>query len=162
MAGFAWAARPSLGRSPTRRATHTVVVGLLAAFVVLRYSSGLVATFTEEPLPSELRADLAMYWLIFLMDLGVFVPVAVAVMVGLWRGSEWAMPALAGLVAWYLLVTVAVGAMSIVMVVNDDQYASSGQLGLFAAMTLALLAYALVVFQALRSGTRADSQWNRT
>lgn len=162
MAGFAWSARPSFGRPHVRRAAHTVVVGLLASFVVLRYSSGLVATFTEEPLPSELRADLAMYWLIFLMDLGVFVPVAVAVMVGLWRGSEWAMPALAGLVAWYLLVTVAVGGMSIVMVVNDDQYASSGQLGLFAAMTLALLAYALVVFQALRSETRADSQWNRS
>ena len=162
LAGIAWSIRPNLGPLPIQRPVHTAVVGLLAAFVVLRYTAGLAATVTEDPLPQELQGDLAMYWLIFLMDLGLFVPVAVVVMVGLWRGARWAMAALAGLVGWYLLVTVAVGAMSIAMAVNDDEFAASGQIALFAVMTLVLLAYSVVVLQALRSGTQSDNEWKRT
>ena len=103
-----------------------------------------------------------MYWLIFLMDLGLFVPVAVVVMVGLRRGARWAMAALAGLIGWYLLVTVAVGSMSIVMVVNDDEFAATGQIALFAVMSLVLSAYSVMVLQALRSGTQSDREWKRT
>ncbi len=162
LAGVAWLVRPNLRPPPNRRVIHSVVVGLLTAFVVVRYVPGLVGTIAQEPLPEELRGDLAMYWLIFLMDLGVFVPAAIIVMIGLWRGANWSIPALVGLVGWYLLVTVAVGAMSIAMVVNDDQYASRGQVALFAAMTLALSAYAVVVLRLLRSGTPSDHEWNRS
>ncbi len=151
LAIVAWRNRPRLDQSAFAHRAHAVVAALLAGFVVLRYVAGLVGTVTEEPLPSELQDDLAMYWLIFLMDLGVFVPVAVAVAVGLWRGSEWAMPALAGLVGWYLLVTLAVGAMAVVMVVNADRYASYGLLVLFAAVTVAVLGYAVVLAQTFRT-----------
>lgn len=144
-----WRTTSRLGRLTVDCRLHAVVAGLFAAFVVLRYLPGLVGTITEEQLPAELQTDLAMFWLIFLLDLGVFVPVAVVTATGLWRGAEWALPALTGLVGWYLLVTVAVGAMSLTMVINDDSYASNGLLGLFGGVTVAVVAYAVVLAQSV-------------
>ncbi len=161
LAVLAWHSRPRLDRSLIDNRLHAVVAGLFAAFVVLRYLAGLAGTITEEPLPAELQTDLAMYWLIFLMDLGVFVPVAVAIAIGLWRGSAWAMPALTGLVGWYLLVTLAVGAMSITMVVNGDRYAGNGLVVLFAAVTVAVLAYAIVLAQSIRFASPSRTNGNR-
>ncbi|MDH3299432.1 MAG: hypothetical protein OES24_02890 [Acidimicrobiia bacterium] len=149
LAVLAWRTRPGPVRSSIDRRLHAMVAGLFAGFVVLRYLAGLAGTITEESLPAELQTDLAMYWLIFLLDLGVFVPVAVAIAIGLWRGSEWAMPALAGLVGWYLLVTAAVGAMSVTMVVNGDRYASNGLPVLLAAVTVAVSAYAVVLAESV-------------
>lgn len=161
LAALAWRVRPPLERVSVDRRRHAVVAGLLAVFVVLRYLPGLAGTVNEARLATELQADLAMYWLIFLMDLGLFVPVAAAIAVGLWRGSEWAIAALIGLTGWYLLVTVAVGAMSITMVVNDDRYASNGQLALFAGLTLAMIAYAIVLAKTVASGSPSRNNGNR-
>jgi len=161
LAVLAWQVRPRLERFSADRGPHAVVVGLLAAFVVVRYLPGLAGTVTETGLATELQTDLAMYWLIFLMDLGLFVPVAAAIAIGLWRGSESAMAALTGLIGWYLLVTAAVASMSITMVVNDDRHASSGQLALFVALTLAMVAYAVVLARAVVSGSPSRHNGNR-
>ena len=151
-----WMLAAEAWRSPGRRGwavahsrRHGVAVALMAGFVALRYLPGLAGTVGEEPLPPELRADPAMYWLIFLMDLGLFVPIAVVVAVGLWRRSSWSAPALAGLTAWFLLVTLAVGAMAVVMSVNDDPYASTAQIGLFAALSVLLVAYGAMIVRHL-------------
>lgn len=160
LAVLAWSIRPSVVRSSIDRRVHAVVAGLFAAFVALRYLGGLAGTITEEPLPAELQGDLAMYWLIFLMDLGVFVPVAVFIAIGLWRGSAWSIAALTGLVGWYLLVTVAVAAMSITMVINDDRFASKGLLAMFAAVTFLVAAYGIALSRSV--GFESLSRTNGT
>ena len=80
-------ARPPAGDLPR---WHGIVAWAMGAFVLLRYVPGLVGSATSEPLPSAAAADPAMYWLIVLLDLGVYLPVATLVGVGLWRGRPWA------------------------------------------------------------------------
>ena len=64
---------------------HGWVAVAMAGFVFLRYLPGLVGSITTEPLPAEAASDPAMYWLIVLLDLGVFVPAALLTAVGLRR-----------------------------------------------------------------------------
>ncbi len=129
--------RPHLTPQPSQR----VVAGAMGGFVALRYLPGLIGSATNEALPAELATDPAMFWLIFLMDLGVFVPIAVLTAFGLTRGAPWATNVLVGLVTWFALITVAVTAMSIAMTINDDPNASTAQLALFAVTTAIVLPY---------------------
>ena len=62
----------------------------VAIFVLSAFFASLMGSVTGEPLPSAAAADPAMYWLIVLLDLGVYVPVATLVGVGLWRRRPWA------------------------------------------------------------------------
>lgn len=131
---------------PTPQPAHSVpAAGLMAAFVALRYLPGLIGSITNEPLAAEVAADPAMYWLIFLMDLGIFVPIAVLTAIGLSKGARWAPSLFTGTVTWFALITVAVAAMSITMIVNDDPNASIAQLAVFAGITAIVVPYALRV-----------------
>lgn len=150
VAGWLLAARAWLSTQPwpadTQRSTiRGAVAVVLAAFVLLRYVPGLVGSLSNTSLTPELAGDPAMYWLILLMDLGVFVPLALIVAAGLWHGRPWGEPAFLGLLMWYALVTVAVLAMAVTLVVNDDDYASTGQLILFLVVAAVVVPYTVVV-----------------
>lgn len=121
---------------------HAIAAWAMGAFVLLRYLPGLMGSVTGEPLPSAAAADPAMYWLIVLLDLGVYVPVATLVGVGLWRRRPWASILHSGTSAWFALITVAVAAMSAAMLVNDDPDATAAQLVLFAGLSVVTVAYA--------------------
>lgn len=159
----AWT-RAKRSRVETMSRWHGYVAWLLGGFVLLRYVPGLAASFTNEALPDEVTGDPAMYWLIVLLDLGVFVPVAVLAGIGLFRDRSWAPLLYGGLVGWFTLVTVAVGAMSIAMIANDDRYASTGQLGLFVVVGVLMTAYAAVVYRPLfmASDVAADGGLGRS
>ena len=162
LAGLAWrldtdteqAIAPS--GEPSRRwplaPGHAWVSLTMGAFVLLRYVPGLIGSLSNEPVPDELAADPAMYWVIVLLDLGVYVPAAVLAAIGLRRGAQWAERLHRGLVGWFLLTTIAVGTMSLVMRVNDDPSAAVGQLVLFIVTGLIVAAYtASVLRPTLRS-----------
>ena len=76
------------------------------------------------------------------MDLGIFVPAAIATGVGVLRQARWAAAAALSITVWFTLVTVAVWAMALTMVVNDDPYASDGQVVLFLALSVVTVGYA--------------------
>lgn len=128
---------------------HVLAACLMAAFVVLRYLPGLAASLTNEPLPEEVRGDITMYWLIVLSDLGVFVPMFVVTAIGIRRGAAWSRLAMTATVGWFSLVSIAVGAMSLTMILNDDRYASRAQLGLFVVTTAFVTGYAIHLHRAL-------------
>ncbi len=77
-----------------------------------------------------------------LLDLGLYVPVAALVGVGLWHRRPWASILHRGASGWFALITIAVAAMSAAMVANDDPDATAGQLVLFAALSAVTVAYA--------------------
>lgn len=130
---------------------HAWAAVTMAGFVVLRYVPGLVASMTQDPLPDEAGRDVTMYWLIVLADLGVFVPIMAATAAGLFRRAQWARLALTATVGWFAMVSVAVGAMSLTMLLNDDQFASPAQLGLFIVTTTVVVGYATHLYRDLLS-----------
>jgi hypothetical protein len=147
----AWTASAGSSLEPTprlRRLIVTVVVGS-AGFVVLRYLPVLLDAFSEEPLPDEYAADPAFFWTIALMDLGLYVPAGVATGLGLLRRAAWAPRAAYAMVAWFVLVTIAVTGMAMAMSANDDPYASDGQLGMFVVLSVLTTMFAGWLFKPL-------------
>jgi hypothetical protein len=90
-----------------------------------------------------------MFWTIVLMDLGIFVPLSLAAGVALRRGRTWAPGSLYAAAGWFLLVTTAVAAMAITMLVNDDPHAAPGQVVIFAVTELLVIAYVTVLYRPL-------------
>lgn len=110
---------PQLSR-PAARRWSLALLGL-AVFVVARYLNVLPG---GQPLPAEATEDLAMFWSIFLLDLGIILPLTLASAFGLWREFPWATPALYGLMGWFALVPPSVAMMGVVMLMNTDPYGS--------------------------------------
>jgi hypothetical protein len=134
---------PRMTQRSERR--YGVLLLVLAAFIVSRYLPALFAGFRGDPLPAEFRADVSMYWSIFLLDLGIVVPATIAAGVALIRGTDWGRKALYAAFGWFALVPPSVAAMAIVMVVKDDPNAATGQAivltvvaGLFASLAIGL------------------------
>lgn len=156
LAGFvavaAWNAVDS-GRlpamTPRQREVRSRVLFGLGAFVVLRYLPALVGSFGHEPLTAEFRAEPAFFWSIFLMDLGIVVPSALAAGVALRTASPTAPRAMYGLVGWFALVPPSVAAMALTMVLNEDPFASTGSMVMFVAAAALFGAFAIRVFRPL-------------
>jgi hypothetical protein len=151
VAAGAWSACAGSALEPAprlRRLLATVVLGS-AGFVLLRYLPVLLDSAGEEPLPAEYAADPAFFWTIVLMDLGLYVPAAVTTAVGLVRRAAWAPRAAYAIVAWFVLVTVAVMGMAIAMSANDDPYASDGQLAMFVVLSVLATLFAGWLFRPL-------------
>lgn len=159
LAGVAWRIERrrslhGLGGTPDLTRRHGWVALGLGSFVLARYLPGLVGSVTDEPLPAEFASDPAMYWLIVLLDLGVYLPATTLAAVGLFRGLEWATLLHRGLVVWFVLTAVAVGTMAATMLVNDDPNASAGQLALFVVLGVAAIAYAVAILAPIRRDRR--------
>jgi hypothetical protein len=151
----AWNAGPTVLAIPRPRRVALVMLAV-AAFVVLRYVPVLVGSATEQTLPAEYAESPGFFWTIGLMDLGLFVPAAVATAVGLFRGAGWAAKSAYAISAWFLLVTLAVTAMGIAMVANNDPFASNGQVAMFVVLSGVVLAYSAWLFFPL-----LDIRWHR-
>ena len=89
---------PRMTRRSERR--HGVLLLVLGAFIVSRYLPALFAE-RDDPLPAEFRADVSMYWSIFLLDLGVVVPATIAAALALIRGTDWGRKALYVVFGWF-------------------------------------------------------------
>ena len=127
---LAWAGIPAaaLPDVPRRRERYAGVgVLLLAAFAVAQYVPLVGKFLTGAQLAPEALADPTMFWSIFFLDLGVVVPVTLAVGIGLLRGRDWARKPAYGVVGWFVLVPVSVSAMGIAMWVNGDPHAALGR-----------------------------------
>lgn len=129
----------------TRRVRAGVLLGL-AAFVVMRYLPAITGSVSEEQLTEEFRAEPAFFWTIFLMDLGIVVPSAIAAAMALRRGAAFASKAMFAVVGWFALVPPSVAAMGITMVANDDPYASTPATAIFIVAAVVFAGFAVRVF----------------
>lgn len=124
----------------------------LAAFVLSRWTGVFTGMAGEEPVPAA-APDLTMYWSIFLLDIGVVVPSAVAAGIGLLIGSRWAAKAIFGVIGWFALVPPSVAAMSIVKLLRSDPNGSVGDTVVFAVVTLVFWSLAVLLYRRLFGGS---------
>ncbi len=128
---------------------RSIVVLGLGAFVLLRYLPALAGAWTNQPISPEFSTEPAMFWSILALDLGLVVPGAVAVAVGLRRSPPAATKGLYALIGWFALVPPSVTAMAIAMVINDDPAGSPAQVAVFTVSTGIFWAIAYRVFRPL-------------
>jgi hypothetical protein len=151
----AWRATSAAGLVLGDRQARRWSIALLAmaAFIVLRWLPGLIGAFGGADLPESYAGDPAMHWTIFLLDLGVIVPVSLSTAYALRTGRAWAIPGLYALVGWFALVPPSVLAMAITKHINDDPMASAGDTVMFAiATTVFILVTVLLYRPLLREG----------
>jgi hypothetical protein len=138
---------PPMGQR-ARRVWSWVLFGL-AAFVVARYLPALVGSVDGAALTDEFRAEPAFFWTIFVMDLGVIVPCAVAAGVSLRQGAPGAIKATYALLGWFALVPPSVAAMAVTMLINEDPNQSAPASILFVLVAVACGVLAVRVYRPL-------------
>ena len=109
-----------------RRRIAVAVLIVLGGVTALKYVAGLPSILGGESIPAMYVDDPTVYWSIFLLDLGVVVPITVAVGRGLLGNRKWAHKALYGLVGWYVLAFGAVTALFAVLFLSGDPNGSAG------------------------------------
>jgi hypothetical protein len=138
----------------------------IAAFVVagMYLANGFLGALTDFPryvaeraATSEYDEHPTAYWLVATLDLGLVVPVTVAVGLALRRRREWASRAFYGVLGWFALVPGSVAAMALTMVARDDPAASTARAMLFTAVAVVLTALAVLPFTHLSRDLPGES-----
>lgn len=136
----AWNLTGDLPELPLRRTIATVVI-LLAGFLAFGlHLPGLVDVMSGSPEDIGYLQGPTVFWVVKLMDLGIVVPIAAAVGVGLLRRSAWAQRASYAVLGWGAMLGSAVFGMAVVMQVNDDPAAEFANVVVFGVFALAFLA----------------------
>jgi hypothetical protein len=136
---------PPMARRSERR--YALLLLVLAAFILTKYSPALAAAIAGDGLTAEFRQDVSMYWSIVLLDLGIVVPATIAAAVGLFRAASWSGKALYAVLGWFALVPPSVAAMGIAMAANDDP---NGTVGEVAVLTIAAVVFAAIAVRLYR------------
>ena len=116
---------PALGRGLRRIAA--LALFLVAVFLVLGlHLRTMVLAWQDPGRMTEYVSSPTPFWLVKLMDLGIIVPAALVLGVGLWRNRAWATRPAYVLLTGYTGLAVSVGAMALLMNVRHDPDASLG------------------------------------
>lgn len=139
---LAWRAADVTGLTtvPPRleRTAGTVLLALAAFLVVGLHLPTLVDALTDQPTALEYTSSPTAFWVVKVMDLGIIVPAAVAIGIGLRRHATWARKPAFALFGAYTLLGTGVAGMAVVMVANDDPDGSITQVLAFVAFVVAL------------------------
>jgi succinate dehydrogenase/fumarate reductase cytochrome b subunit len=148
---------------PTRRLERLTgwVLVLVAVFLVIGLHLPTMLTAWSDPSSmTEYASAPTPFWLVKLMDLGIVVPAALLIGVGLLRHTPWARRAAYPFLAAYAVLSTSVLSMALVMLTNGDPDASLGLAAGFAVFSGALLALGAAWYRPLftadvvRSGRR--------
>ncbi|MFC5730858.1 MULTISPECIES: hypothetical protein [Nocardioides] len=142
---------PAVGRRRRRNGTAWLV--FLAVFVLLRYSTTVTGALSGDRIPEEFGDSPAFYWSIFLLDLGVVVPVTLLAAGALYSRRRLGQHAYYALIGWFTMVPPSVAAMAAVMVARDDPHASVPTLILTAS---ASVLFAIPAIAAVRQLSRKE------
>lgn len=130
---------------PPGRRTERILSGfflVVALFLTAGlHLPGLLDAWWDQPGSSEYLADPVVFWLVKFMDLGIVVPLLVAIAVGVLRRRCWARKAMYAGAAWAALLGSSVAGMAIVMQMRGDPAASPANtvaFGVFAVVALGL------------------------
>lgn len=115
-----------------------VVLGL-GVLLLLRYLPALAQLAAGDPSLPEYRENPTSFLLIATLDLGVFLPLAVAAGLALWRNHAWARTGLHLVTGWFALVGLAVAAMAAAMWLGGDPTMTRLQMTAFAVAALVLV-----------------------
>lgn len=144
--------------SNSRNRVVGVGVLVLALFIASRYIELFAGMWNRAALPPAYSGDPTMYWSIVFLDLGVIVPTTAATGVALFYGVDWAKRAVYGVVGWFVLVPISVATMAYAMVLNNDPYATMGEVWLFGGAALVFITFAAWVYRPLVVDEEIDRQ----
>jgi hypothetical protein len=146
----AWNAAGARGLPPVprrvRRAAGILLVAIAAFVVVVLHLRSYVDAVGGRPSSVAYLSSPTPFWLVKLMDLGIVVPAAVAVGVGLLRDRAWAVKPMYAIVGAYTLLGASVTGMAVTMVLRGDPEASAATLVGSALVTGALAAFCVVLY----------------
>lgn len=151
---LAWHLLPEdlpLPSRPFERVTAWVLLAVSAFLVLGLHLPTMITAWTDPGSITEYASAPTPFWLVKLMDLGVVVPVAIAVAVGLLRGHPWARRLVYPLLTGYTCLSVSVFSMAVVMLVDDDPDSSLGLALGFGAFTAALTVLTVGLYRPLLS-----------
>ena len=138
---------PALTSAQRRR--RALLMFALAAFVLLRYLPAFVGAGNGRLIADEFRDAPTFFWSIVLLDLAVVVPATAATGIALLRRTPRGDRGVYAVLGWFALVPPSVAAMSVVMVVRDDAYASLSTAALLTAVSAGCAGVAVAVFRPL-------------
>jgi len=161
---LAWRALPQDLPAPSPRLERGLAAVLLAVAVFLvlgQHLRPMITAWRDPAALTEYASSPTPFWLVKLMDLGIVVPVAVTVGIGLLRHAAWAYRLVYPLVTGYTCLACSVAAMGLVMNINADPDASAGLaigFGLFAVffVVLSVLLYRPLFTHTTAAHTAAD------
>jgi hypothetical protein len=156
----AWRSVPAGLPRPSRRVERAVALALLlvAVFLVfgLHLRSMLIAWQDPASL-TEYASAPTPFWLVKLMDLGIIVPAAVTIGIGLWRRADWARRGAYVLLTGYTCLAVSVTFMGVVMNLKDDPDASAGLAAGFGLFALVFIVLTTLLYRPLFTGFSPDA-----
>jgi hypothetical protein len=144
---------PPASRAEDRR--RAWVMAGVAAFIVVRWTPVVLALAAGGDAGPGYRDNPTALMLVALLDLGLVVPAAVTVAVGLRRGAAWARKGAYAVIGWFALVPVSVAAMAVTMQLRGDPDASTAESVGLGAAALIFLAAAAWLYRPLRGGRPA-------
>jgi hypothetical protein len=131
---------PAVSRRLERSAAGALL--LVATFLAVGLHLPMLPdALSDTPTRVEYVSSPTAFWLVKFMDLGILVPGALAVGVGLLKGRAWAREAVYAVLGGFALIGVSVASMAAVMLMRGDPDASVGLVvafGGFAAVYIAL------------------------
>jgi hypothetical protein len=153
---------------PSRRLRRWVgglLLGVSGFLVLGLHLPGLLDAWRALPTAEEYLAGPTPFWVVKAMDLGLVVPVAVTVGIGLLREAPWARKPAYAIVSWCTFLGASVAGMGIMMVVDDAYGASLAMAVPFTAFALAAAAFMVALYRPLfqapattpAGGTRAEA-----
>lgn len=117
--------------------TTGIVLVVLAVFLVLGlHLPTLLEAMGDSPTTLEYVSSPTAFWIVKVMDLGIVVPAALAIGVGLIRHAAWARRPAVALLGAYTLLSAAVTGMAVMMFVNGDPDGTVANVVAFGLFTL--------------------------
>ncbi|MEV4488660.1 hypothetical protein AB0K04_00920 [Micromonospora coxensis] len=138
---LAWRALPPSLPAPStrlRRATGTTLLVAAGFLTFGLHLPSILTAWTDPTALTEYASSPTPFWMVKLMDLGIVVPAAVAVGVGVLRRAGWAQRMAYPLLIWLTCLAVSVTSMAVVMLADGDPDASPVLAIGFGVVTVAL------------------------
>ncbi len=127
-----------------------VLLLVIAAFVLFGlHLPTLVDAMSPAPTGTAYLGAPTLFWVVKFYDLGIVVPAALAVGVGLLRGRRWARTSAYAIVGGYLLIGWSVAGMAATMLGDGDPDASIGLLAGFMTLAVSLSVFAWFLYRPL-------------
>jgi hypothetical protein len=144
-------------------ASTGVLLLVIAAFVLFGlHLSTLVDAMRPTPTAAAYLDAPTAFWVVKFYDLGIVVPAALVVGVGLLSGRRWARTSAYAIVGGYLLIGWSVAGMAVTMMLDGDPDASIGLVAGFTALAVSLSIFAWFLYRPLVVASATSSRENRS
>ncbi len=137
---------PKTSRRTSLAAASVLVAGALFLVFGL-HLRGVVDGLARTPRDEAFLADPTAFWFVKFLDLGIIVPASIAGAVALVRGARWGQRLTYTLIGWLTFDALAVSAMAITMVANDDPNSSEVLAVGFVVLSLGLLSMMVKLYR---------------